>query len=256
MDTSVVFDRAAGFYDDTRGFPHGTEQHVAEKFQIAGRITEATRIVEPGIGTGRIALPLAKLSGATVVGVDLSAPMLQQLRQKQENESVYTVQGDAMRIPLQPNAFDIAIITHVFHLIPDWQAALLEISRLLKPSGLLLYSWTTHENTHFLDTWRRVLKKRTGIGYENFSSSQFLDEAGWQIAGEVQHVTYYADRTPQDYIDSLVNRIWSSTWSMSGDEIAQGIAQLRSSASDCNLPLNETLRQEVNFHIAPYTPSP
>ena len=254
MNASVVFDRAAHFYDDTRGFPPGIEYAVAKRFQAAGRIMASTHIVEPGIGTGRIALPVAQLTGATITGVDLSALMLKQLHTKQSKEAIHTIQADATQMPLKSQAFDIAVITHVFHLIPDWRAALAEIERVLKPNGLLLYSWTIHEDTAFLAAWRRVLKKRTGVRYEDFSRTPFLDSMSWQRAGEVQRVIYHTERTPQDYIDSLKNRIWSSTWHMSDEEIAQRVTTLIAAAREHNLSLDDPLRQEAQFYIAPYAP--
>lgn len=51
------------------------------------------RALEFGIGTGRIALPLA-VSGVPVDGIDLSAPMLSRLREKPGGASIRAVEGD------------------------------------------------------------------------------------------------------------------------------------------------------------------
>jgi ubiquinone/menaquinone biosynthesis C-methylase UbiE len=67
---SVAFDRAAHFYDDTRGFPAGEDRAVAALISQAGGLTATSRILEIGIGTGRIALPLASHVGA-IYGVDI-----------------------------------------------------------------------------------------------------------------------------------------------------------------------------------------
>ena len=71
---SVIFDQAAGCYDRTRGLPpriaaRQTELLAAELAGTAGPVLEI------GVGTGRIAVPLAE-AGFRVLGVDLSAPML------------------------------------------------------------------------------------------------------------------------------------------------------------------------------------
>ena len=48
--------------------------------------------LEFGVGTGRVALPLAD-RGVTVHGIDLSAPMLEQLRAKDPDRRVKTTEG-------------------------------------------------------------------------------------------------------------------------------------------------------------------
>ena len=96
---SVSFDRAAEYYDETRGFPPGQEQPVAALMAQAGGLNSTSRVLEIGIGTGRIALPLA-LHVGEVVGVDLSRPMLNRLRAKQTTEPVEVTVGDADSIAL------------------------------------------------------------------------------------------------------------------------------------------------------------
>lgn len=51
------------------------------------------RLLEFGIGTGRIALPLAR-RGVAVVGIDLSRPMLDELAKKPGSETIDVIVGD------------------------------------------------------------------------------------------------------------------------------------------------------------------
>ena len=76
---SVTFDRAAGYYDDSRGLDPEVEELVADRVEEAAGPTG--RLLELGVGTGRIALPLHR-RGRQVVGVDLSLPMLERYRAK------------------------------------------------------------------------------------------------------------------------------------------------------------------------------
>lgn len=75
---AVNFDRAAAFYDETRGFPIGVERQVAQLITKTAGLTPESRVLEIGIGTGRIARPLAQYVRG-IVGVDLSRAMLQRL---------------------------------------------------------------------------------------------------------------------------------------------------------------------------------
>ncbi|HJW36741.1 MAG TPA: hypothetical protein VJ769_08885, partial [Actinomycetes bacterium] len=53
---SVTFDRAAGFYDESRGLRPEVSELVADRAEEA--VGPAARLLEIGVGTGRIALPL------------------------------------------------------------------------------------------------------------------------------------------------------------------------------------------------------
>jgi SAM-dependent methyltransferase len=75
----VAFDRAAGSDDQSRGLDPVVEELVADRVEeAAGR---SGRLLEVGVGTGRIALPLHR-RGRRVVGVELSPPMLARYRAK------------------------------------------------------------------------------------------------------------------------------------------------------------------------------
>ncbi len=76
---SVSFDRAAAFYDATRltAF-EGIEDAIAV---LDAHLPEGGTTLEIGVGTGALALPLARV-GRRVVGVDLSGAMLAKLVEK------------------------------------------------------------------------------------------------------------------------------------------------------------------------------
>src|SRR5436190_13194628 len=78
---SISFDRVAHAYDATRGYPPGVEQHIARAIVDTVQATSETTFMEVGVGTGRIAFPLASL-GHTYTGVDISENMVQQFRSK------------------------------------------------------------------------------------------------------------------------------------------------------------------------------
>lgn len=140
MSKFVSFDRAASYYDATRGFPAGVENQVAEMIAETGQLTPTSRVLEIGVGTGRIALPLANHVGG-MYGIDIAPEMLNILRQKQQNEPLYVTWGDASRLPFPDHSFDAAVDVHVFHLIPTWREVLTELQRVLKPNAQLLHGF-------------------------------------------------------------------------------------------------------------------
>jgi SAM-dependent methyltransferase len=84
-------ERVAATYDDSsETFGSGAADAVAEVLAgLAGR----GRALELGIGTGRIALPLAR-RGVTVHGIDLSRAMVARLRAKRGGDAIAVTIGD------------------------------------------------------------------------------------------------------------------------------------------------------------------
>ncbi len=101
--------------------------------------TDGGRVLELGVGTGRLALPL-RAAGIDVVGVDASAAMVRRMQAKPDGAEVPVVLGDLARLPLR-GPFDGAVIAFntLFNLTTaDAQRALFaEVARVLAPGGFL-----------------------------------------------------------------------------------------------------------------------
>lgn len=94
------------------------------------------RVLDLGIGTGMTLQHYPR--DIEVVGLDLSAGMLQQARQKIRERSlnhVHLIQGDALSTPFADGSFDHILITHVITVVSDPLKLLNEAARLLKPGG-------------------------------------------------------------------------------------------------------------------------
>jgi SAM-dependent methyltransferase len=98
------------------------------------------RALELGIGTGRVAIPLAA-RGVPVAGVDLSPYMLERLRAKPEAAGIEAVEGDFATTRV-PGSFRLAYL--VFNTITnlttqDEQVACFEnVARHLEPGGVFV----------------------------------------------------------------------------------------------------------------------
>jgi len=88
-DLSTYGDRIAGVYDDWVAGLVETEAAVALLAELAGQ----GPALELGIGTGRIALPLAQ-RGIPVHGIDASAAMVARLREKPGGADIAVTLGD------------------------------------------------------------------------------------------------------------------------------------------------------------------
>ncbi len=98
------------------------------------------RILEVGPGTGYYALEVAEWIGPDghLDIFDLQQEMLDHtlLRAEQrELRNIVALQGDARSLPFGDDCFDAAYLVTVLGEIPDQEAALRELARVVKPGG-------------------------------------------------------------------------------------------------------------------------
>src|SRR5262245_55707462 len=95
-------------------------------------------------GTCIVARTAARRVGSdgTVVGLDISAPMLDAARAAAaaEDLSIEWREGSAMKLPLPDTAFDLVLCQQGLQFFPDRAAALSEMHRVLRPGGCLALS--------------------------------------------------------------------------------------------------------------------
>jgi ubiquinone/menaquinone biosynthesis C-methylase UbiE len=131
------FDRVAEIYDETRGMPPEVEARVAGGMAaILRELGPSPRLMEIGIGTGRIAAPLAA-RGVRVAGADIAPLMLAKLRAKRRD--IGAVLAEASRPPFRDGAFDGALFVHILHLVPDVEATVRAAMRVVRPGGFVIY---------------------------------------------------------------------------------------------------------------------
>src|SRR5439155_3057000 len=138
----VLFDRAAEYYDTTRGYADGSAERIRDAIAAYTGAGRDTRFLELGVGTGRIALPFIR-AGYDYTGVDISAAMMARLAGKLAGDAgaAYRYQlheADITALPFEAARFDVIIAVHVLHLVEDWQRAVQEARRVLRPGGWLL----------------------------------------------------------------------------------------------------------------------
>ena len=202
----------AASYDTMRGLPpQSALDDLAACIITLTHATPDTRFLEPGIGTGRIALPLVQ-RGHHYTGVDLSPMMLAEFRRKLGGitNRPTLVLGDATSLPFKDSSFDVVLTSELLYHVPDWPRALAEIGRVLKPHAYYLYCYEEVERSataEELDTrWRSLL---AGRGFEplwdNYISDDgVLDALRQQATVLAPHTAalWQNDRTLEDHLHS------------------------------------------------------
>lgn len=215
---SISFDRAVDFYDRTRGLPPEVSAALAQV--VVDAFGRDARLLEVGIGTGRIARPILA-QGLHVTGIDLSLGMMGRLIEQLPPGARRPdlAQADALALPLRDGIFDAVIVVHVFHLVSDWRVALREIRRVLKPGGSLMtgYDWRDPDSPsrRLRDAWTEILRAHgvaADSSHEPFDAvqaglrEQGADVTEWVVGERVE------TRTLAQELNAVEQRIWSSTW--------------------------------------------
>src|SRR5215472_11060549 len=104
------------------------------------KVAEGSRVLDVGAGAGDSTLVAAQRVGRSgrVLATDISASMLEIAAESARQgglKNVDTRVVDAQRLDLEPDSFDAAVSRNCLMLIPDYQRALTEIRRVLKPGG-------------------------------------------------------------------------------------------------------------------------
>lgn len=96
--------------------------------------------LEIGCGYGEgIAMIQDKFAPRAVTAIDLDSEQVARVQQRYHQDARVEVRvGDATSLEVGQDSFDLVCNFAVFHHIPDWQAAVAEVFRVLKPGGHFL----------------------------------------------------------------------------------------------------------------------
>jgi demethylmenaquinone methyltransferase/2-methoxy-6-polyprenyl-1,4-benzoquinol methylase len=93
-------------------------------------------VLDLATGSGDLALAIQRqLAGANITAADFSSEMLEVARGK---GVLKTVLADALQLPFESESFDCVTVAFGLRNMADWDRALREMSRVLRPQGHLL----------------------------------------------------------------------------------------------------------------------
>jgi SAM-dependent methyltransferase len=148
-------DTWASVYDERVG-----SQDPAQAVEFLAERAGDGPVLELAIGTGRIALPLAR-RGVRVEGLDASAAMVERLQSKPGGEGIPVLLGDMAQVPLTgPFTLVYLVFNTLFGLLTqDRQAECFRgVARVLAPGGRFVIECFVPDLTRF-DRGQRVMAR-------------------------------------------------------------------------------------------------
>ncbi len=134
---ATTYNAASDFYDHPANtFWERYGRRTVERLGLA----QGERVLDVCCGSGASAIPAAETVGpqGAVTGVDLAENLLELARAKAKHRGLTNTQfqsGDLMNLPFVEGSFDTVICVFGIFFVPDMEAALHEIKRVVRYGG-------------------------------------------------------------------------------------------------------------------------
>lgn len=235
---SLSFDSMSELYDETRVFDRDCFTAVLDWLVDRFPPQRFSDILYPGIGTGRVAIPLAE-KGYRLTGVDISERMLalleRKLGQMKQTLPISLRKADVTELPFGTASFDMIIAVHLFYFISNWQKAVNEIMRVLKSDGpLVLIHTGTGAEIPFLNERYRELCAGQGYSIQDVGVSsnrevvEYLEQRGYHAKWIRDRWWWTSHLRLDKTLDYLRSRAYSFTVSVPDDVHTDVIGRLES----------------------------
>ena len=146
----------------------------------SGDPAAGTRILELGCGPGLYACQFAKnFPQVTTTGIDLSKRLIRLARTRAAELELHNcsfIEGDAQALSERTDSVDAVIVSRLFLIVPDKEAVLAEIFRVLRPGGRCFIAEPTSGFTSRLPLiamW--LLARTTAIPWKRFREPQQVE---------------------------------------------------------------------------------
>jgi SAM-dependent methyltransferase len=141
-------DHIADFYDERHSRLRDTDAEVARIVEVVG----SGPVLELGIGTGRVAVPLAQ-RGVDVHGIDASEAMVAKLRDRDGGASIPVTIGEMQDVDAPGNGYSLVfVVFNTFFALLDQDAQVecfANVAARLAPGGRFLIEAFVPDLTRF-----------------------------------------------------------------------------------------------------------
>lgn len=178
---------------DTPGVGMFAPEVLEPTIDVLAKYAEGGRVLELGIGTGRVAVPLSQ-RGIPVAGIDISAAMVEQLRTKVSEDVLPVVVGDMATTRV---AGEFSLVFCVYNTISNLLSQQEQVecfrnaARHLRPGGRFIVELWVPELRKLVPGEKTVIfrSEPNYIGYDTY------DVVDQRVVST--HITFGKDRTPR-----------------------------------------------------------
>lgn len=230
------YDGIAGLYDVDRA--HWVIRPDKVVTSLLGDGHRELRILDVGCGTGLYLCAQREhftRSPVSWFGVDASTQMLSNARTKVPNISVAQARAEAL--PIATGSIDYVYSSFAFHHFTDKEAALDEVTRVLRERGRFRIrtmdpwgqpTWWIYQ--YFVGTWENDERRFWSVARIRSA----LEERGFDVESEVE--IQEATRTVADVLDEAERRVISQLSILDDESYEKGIARLRALGPTAQIP--------------------
>ncbi len=252
--------RVAHAYDRNRYHPPEVSGRIATAISDPlERAFKEAHVLEVGVGTGRIAVPIVA-RGFRFTGVDTDVEMMELFRSKISGVSrkVSLVEADAQDLPFESSSFHAVIAVHIWHLVPDLELALTEAARVLRPGGFLFEGWDAPDEhsptSEIQDAWCEAVARlghpiqRGAHRAALEASRKFFKRRKLQpTEAEIAHWEVF--NTPSEIVEALSEGLYSFTRGVPLELRVRAAREIKGALTERFSSLETPLKTSWSFHL-------
>lgn len=173
-------------------------------------------LLDVGCGPGNITADLAsRLTKGHVIGIDASSEIVDQAKSQYESQENLTFShGDVYRLDFDDDTFDVVHAHQVLQHLSDPVAALVEMRRVLRPSGILAvrdcdysgFTWAPKDA--LLDRWLELYHQVTRKNSVEADAGRYL--LGWAQSARLSDIKISGSLWT--YADAQSRIWWGGLW--------------------------------------------
>ena len=163
---------------------------IVEKLQNISQLPPNKKILEIGCGNGigtRLIHEYFKPS--ELIATEYDESLVEITKEKVKDINVLVEQADATKFRFADNEFDAVVGLSVIHHIPNWEIALDELHRIIKPNGLLIIKELSIETfeTFFGKISRKFVEHPYNDMFRKDEFINYLKQKGFKLEVLMPH---------------------------------------------------------------------
>lgn len=239
------YGKIAKTYDAARKIRNEVLELWLDLIAKNSNLTNNSRFLDLGCGTGRFSIPIALRFKCCVVGADNSSEMLAKARLNDESKIVNWEQKDAEALDYPDNSFDAIFMSHLLHHVSSAESVVRNCCRVLKPGGLIFirYGATEQilndvEHVFFPETKEVDLARQISVG----NAENWLNDAGFTNIDSIE-VIQQTYSSIEDRYQSIKLKCTSALNLISKEAFESGLKRLKeyidANADDPNMLIDK-----------------